>query len=297
MAEKTSTARSSGSQKTVTVNGSSMAYVEQGSGEETLLFIHGVPTSSYLWRNVLPKVQDVGRCIAVDLIGFGDSAKPDIDYSVFDHIAYLTAFIEALQLKNLTLVMHGWGSVVGFGYALQHPEKIKRLAFLEAHLRPVANKAEIALPIQEFLLQLDKAENDFSRVLHSNQFIVHLLRAGVLRPLTDEEMAAYQRPFPDPGSRRPILRFLQELPFCEGDAEVNQLIQRYSDHLQCSDVPKLMLYAIPGFNTTMETVAWARDHLPNLTLADLEDALHFAPESNPELFSQRLKEWLFAEKS
>ena len=108
---------------------SKMAYIEQGQGDP-ILFIHGVPTSSYLWRNVIPHVATVGRCIAPDLIGFGQSGKPDIDYSIQDHLAYLTAFIDALDLRNITLVLHGWGSLFGFAYAMQHPKRIKALAFL-----------------------------------------------------------------------------------------------------------------------------------------------------------------------
>lgn len=112
----------------VTVKGAKMHYIETGQGEP-VLFIHGMPTSSYLWRNIIPKLADKAHCVALDLIGMGESDKPDIDYTVNDHISYVECFIEALGLRNITLVMHGWGSVIGFDYARRHPKNIKALAF------------------------------------------------------------------------------------------------------------------------------------------------------------------------
>ena len=274
----------------LSVNGSKMHYIEQGVGDP-LLFIHGVPTSSYMWRNVIPYVSPHGRCIAVDLIGLGKSDKPDIAYTVFDHIEYLTGFIEALGLKNLTLVMHGWGSVIGFSYAMQYPEQIKALAFVEAHIRPLVEPTNVSLPLQEFLGLSNNNEPSLNHVLDNNNFLKRLLSAGCLRRLEEEEIAQYLAPFPDVESRKPILQFLKEIPAYKKDPEVLDLISHFSHALQKSEVPKLMLYAIPGFNTTIDTVMWAKNHLPNLELADLDEALHLATESNPQLFGEQLAAW------
>ena len=118
----------------VEVLGSKIHYIDEGQGDP-IVFLHGIPTWSYMWRNIIPSLNKQARCIAPDLIGFGKSDKPDIEYSVFDHIRYIEAFIKALGLKNITFVLHAWGSTIGFDYAVRHQDKIKGLAFLEAHIR------------------------------------------------------------------------------------------------------------------------------------------------------------------
>lgn len=276
--------------KFVEINGSKMHYIEAGKGDP-IVFIHGVPTSSYLWRHIIPELSTYGRCIALDLIGMGQSDKPDIDYRVFDHIEYLTGFMKALDLKNVTLVMHAWGSVIGFEYAMQNPDNIKALAFLESHIRPPSNREMVALPVQEIASVLDAPDGGYDVIMNSNYYVNKVLPSGVLRQLTEEEMAAYQAPFQQPGACKPIWQYLQDLPLGDGPSDVVDLITGYSEKLCQSPIPKLMLYAVPGFITMMDTVTWARDNLPNLTLVDIGDALHYAQESNPGMIANELSRW------
>lgn len=274
----------------VDVFGTRMHYIEEGEGDP-IIFLHGVPTWSYLWRNIIPTVSEGGRCIAPDLIGFGKSDKPDIDYTVFDHIKYFDAFIESLQLKNITLVMHGWGSVIGFDYAMRHPDNIKGLAFFEAHLRSPDNPQMLSLPVQEISHLLDNPEHAYDVIMNSNYYLNKVLPSGVLRHLTDKEMSAYQQPFLRPGSCKPIWQYLQDLPKGDQPSQVSDLIAHYSEALTKSQIKKLLLFAVPGFITTIDTVTWANDHFPQLTLVDLDEALHYAQESNPQHMANAILEW------
>lgn len=274
----------------VDVLGTKIHYVEQGEGDP-ILFLHGVPTSSYLWRNVIPYLSDYGRCIAVDLVGMGKSEKPDIEYRVFDHIQYIDAFIDSLKLNNITLVVHGWGSVIGFDIAMRHPSKIKGVAFLESHIRPVRDWTMVALPVHELSQVLHLPDGGYDIIMNSQYFVNKVLPAGVLRKLSDEELSCYRAPFANPGSCLPLWQYLQDLPLGQGPSDVVQLITSYSEQLQASTVPKLMMYAVPGFITTMATVEWAKANLPELTLVDLGEALHYAQESNPEAIGQAIRAW------
>lgn len=277
------------------VFGSKMHYYDEGQGDP-ILFLHGIPVSAYLWRNIIPKIKPFARCIAPDLIGMGKSDKPDIAYRVFDHIAYLDQFIEQLHLKNITLVMHGWGSVIGFDYARRHEPNIKALAFYEAHIQPVEHWQQLSLPVQQLTTLLNRKEASYRAVVHQNYLIERLLPASVMRKLTDAEMAHYREPFPTPESRKPLWQYVNELPLGNGPSDVTQLIQRYSDWLQQTPIPKLMLYAIPGFVVTMESLQWARQHFQHLQCAELNHALHLAPESIPELFSAELARFIQNQK-
>lgn len=276
--------------KYVDVNGSSIHYVEQGEGEP-ILFLHGIPTWSYIWRNIIQPLSMQGHCIAPDLIGMGKSDKPDIAYTIFDHIEYMNKFIELLDLKNITFVMHGWGSLIGFNYAMQHPENVKGLAFLEAHLRPAIEKDMVALPVRERVSILDSEDGGRDVILNSNYYINRVMPAGVMRKLTEQEMAAYQQPFNQPGSTKPIWQYLQDLPLGKQQSAVTDLISQYSEFLRTSDIPKLMLYAMPGFNTSIETVMWAKENLANLAVIEIEDALHYAQESHPTKMATALFDW------
>lgn len=273
-----------------TVLGSKIHYIEQGEGDP-ILFLHGVPTSSYLWRNIIPELAQQARCIAPDLIGMGQSDKPNIEYRVFDHIHYMEAFIQALDLNNITLVVHGWGSVIGFDIATRHPERFKAIAFLESHIRPVLDWSMVSLPVQELSVVLSAPDGGYDVIMNSNYFVNKVLPNGVMRKLTAEEMEFYRRPFLEPESCKPLWQYLQDLPLGNGPKDVIDLITRYSKKFVSSDIPKLMLYAVPGFVTTMATVQWAKDNLQNLTLVDVGDALHYAQESKPTVISAELKKW------
>lgn len=274
-----------------TVNQQQLHYITQGEGAP-MLFLHGIPTSSYLWRNVIKALPTSVRAIAPDLIGMGRSDKPAIKYSVFDHIAYISGFIEALDLRDITLVLHAWGSVIGFAIAKQMPERISGLAFLEAHIRLPTSRDNVSLPVQQLTQILDMPDGGYDVVMHSNYFVNKVLPSGVLRTLSEVEMQHYLAPFEKSGSCLPLWQYLQDLPLCdEDDCDVAALIKDYSAWLCETDIPKLMLYAVPGFVTTIDTVMWAKTHLTHLSQVDLGDALHYAQESKPLEMALALNEW------
>ncbi len=273
------------------VDGSRIHYLECGEGRP-IIFLHGMPTSSYLWRNILPTVKSQGRCIAPDLIGMGKSDKPDIAYTVFDHIHYIENFIEQLELTDYTLVMHGWGSVIGFDIASRNEQAVNSLAFYEAHVRATTDWEMLSLPIQQFASLLDRPKASYHAIVEQNYLVRKLLPSGVIRTLTAAEMQAYEEPFKSKEDRKPLWQYIQELPLGKTETEVTQLIVAYNCWLQKTTLPKLMFYALPGFITTMESVNWAREHLQHITFTELPHALHFAQESMPEVFAKALVNWL-----
>jgi haloalkane dehalogenase len=276
--------------KYIEVNGSKMHYVETGKGNP-ILFLHGIPTSCYVWRNIMPHLASLGRCIAPDLIGFGQSDKPNIEYSVFDHIKYIEKFIEALGLKHMTLVMHGWGSVIGLDYAMRHENNCAGLVFYEAFLRPF-DGSDISLPYQEQLISLQEQENLNELVMNGTLFVDKIIPQIVMRSLSDEEMNHYRQPFTQQGTGRPILQYLQELPKGDGKSKVDILIANYSKKLTMSKLPKLMLYSLPGFITTIASAVWAKDNIPNLEIVEIGEELHLAQESYPKLIGETISVWL-----
>lgn len=274
----------------VEVLGSKIHYIEAGSGDP-ILFLHGIPTSSYLWRNIIPHLASLGHCIAPDLIGCGQSDKPDIQYSIFDHILYIEKFIKVLALKNIVLVMHGWGSVIGFHYAMQHEINCKGLAFYEAFLR-TSDHSEVALPFQEQLMTLESEQGIADLVSNGTSFVDKVIPQHVMRELSPEEMQHYRQPFLASGSGKPIVQYLHDLPKGKHKGKVDQLIADYSKKLTESKLPKLLLYSLPGFITTIATVMWAKENLPNLEIVDIGEELHLAQESNPDLIGKTISVWL-----
>lgn len=275
----------------VEVQGSKMHYVEKGKGNP-ILFLHGVPTSSYIWRNVIPHLSTLGRCIAPDLIGMGKSDKPNIEYSIFDHIKYIESFIEALQLKRVTLVMHGWGSIIGLNYAMQHEKNCRGLVMYESYLRPF-HTDDVSLPFQEQIAALEAQESMHDIVMNGCLFVDKALAQGMMQPLSDIAMAQYREPFLKEGTGKPLHQYLQELlPRTDKQSTVDKLIADYSKKLTQSRLPKLLLYSVPGFITTIATIMWAKEHLPNIELVEIGEALHYAQESDPTLMGETMSVWL-----
>lgn len=274
----------------IDVYGSRMHYIEQGEGDP-ILFLHSVPVSSYVWRNVIPHIATLGRCIAPDLIGLGKSDKPNIEYTIDDHIKYINKFIETLKLKRITLVIHGWGSIIGFDYAMKHENNCKGLVFYEAYIRSF-NEDDVSLPFQEqmYLLQEQQEDATYDILMNGSEFIDKVLPQAMLRTLSKEEMSHYREPFLINGSEKPLLKYLEELMH-EG-SRVNKIIREYSEKLKKSQLPKLMLYSVPGFITTIATVMWAKENLPNLEINEVGEALHYAQESNPVLMGEIISIWL-----
>jgi haloalkane dehalogenase len=274
--------------KFVEVNGSKMHFIEAGEGDP-ILFLHGIPTSSYLWRNIIPHLSTLGRCIAPDLIGFGQSAKPDIEYSITDHIKYLKGFIDELGLKKISLIMHGWGSVIGFDYAMYHESNCVGLVFYEAFLRS-HNGDDLSLPYQEQLVTLQANEYDIGE--SGISFVDRILPQTVMRPLTAQEMSVYRQPFMEKGSGKPIMQYLRDLPNGSGASEADAIIASYSKKLTTSMLPKLMLYSVPGFITTIATAVWAKENIPNLEIMDIGEELHLAQEVYPKLIGETISAWM-----
>ena len=226
------------------VLGQEMAYVDVGSGDP-IVFLHGNPASSYTWRNVIPHLEALGRCIAPDLIGMGDSAKlPNSgpgSYSFVAHRRYLDALLEQLGVRErVTFVMHDWGASFGFDWARRHPDAVKGIAYIEANVRPFTWE-----DFPEFVrlgIQALRGEAGDQMILEQNIFIERFLTSAILRSLTDEELEEYRRPFLEPGEgRRPMLSFPRQIPINGEPADVAEIYEAYARWLEQSPIPKLFI--------------------------------------------------------
>jgi len=277
------------------VLGSEMAYVDVGQGDPIVL-LHGNPTSSYLWRNVIPHLQPLGRCIAPDLIGMGDSDKlPNSgpgSYRFVEHRRHLDALLDALGVRErVTLVIHDWGSALGFDWANRHRHAVKGIAFMEAIVRPQGWDHWDVMNMRPFLEAL-RSDAGEKMVLEENFFIEKILPGAVLRNLAAEEMAQYRRPFAEPGEgRRPTLTFPREIPIEGEPADVNAIVNAYAEWLATSDVPKLFIKAEPGAllggGANLETVrAWPTQ--TEVTVA----GVHFVQEDSPDEIGRAIADWM-----
>ena len=277
----------------VSVHGKSMAYVERGSGDP-ILFLHGNPTSSYLWRNIIPHLEPFGRCIAPDLIGMGASDKledsgPD-RYRLVEHRHYLDGFLDALDIKDrVTFVIHDWGSALGFDWANRHRQSVLGIAYMEAIVRPMAWD-EWPEAIQK-LFQGFRSDVGETMVLEKNVFVDKVLPGSVLRGLTDAEMAVYRRPFEQPGEdRRPTLTWPRQIPLGGEPADVVEIVQAYADWLKISaDLPKLFINAEPGAILTGTQRDFCRAW-PNQTEVTVAGS-HFIQEDSPDEIGEAIADW------
>ena len=268
-----------------------MHFVDEGKGD-LILFVHGTPTWSFLYRDFIKNLSKDHRCIAIDHLGFGLSDKPDIQYTMADHIRYVEHFINELDLQNITLVMHGSGSIIGSHLAMQQPTRYKGLAYIESHLRPNDDLSKISLPLQQFVSELDLDGGLEQQILENNTIVKKWLLSGMMTELTEAEIEQYLLPFTDKNARRPLVQHIKDMPKGQSDSDVLSIIRQYSKQLCQSDVPKLLMYALPGFATSIEVVVWAKNHLSNLTVEEIGEALHFPQESETESFNRILERWL-----
>lgn len=289
MTTKTISANFPFQSKYVEIDGSKIHYIDEGSGDP-ILFLHGNPTSSYLWRNIIPYLVPHGRCIALDLIGMGKSDKPDCDYRFFDHSKYVEGFIKKLELSNLTLVVHDWGSALGFHYAMRHENNMKGMAFMEALMRPA---------------KWDDFPNDFRmgfRLFRTpgigwlmisvmNMFVTQILPQAIVRKLSEEEKNYYAAPYKTVQSRKPVRQWPCEIPIEGKPADVHEVISNYNQKLQESEVPKLLFFATPGGIINSKTVDWCKQNLKNLQVVDIGEGIHFLQEDNPHVIGEELAKW------
>jgi haloalkane dehalogenase len=270
---------------------STMAYTEAGAGDRTVVFLHGNPTSSHLWRNVIPQVADQARCLAPDLIGMGASGKPDIAYRFADHARYLDAWFDALNLHDVVLVGHDWGGALALDWAARHPGRTRAVALLETFLRPMS-WAEYPARAVDLFQALRTPGIGEQMVLEENWFIEIALRAT--NPgITDDDLAAYRAPYPDPASRRPLLQWPREIPLEDEPADVRDRFLAYDQWLSNTpDVPKLLLTTEPGGLVSAEIEQWCRDNVTALEVESIGKAGHHAPEDQPDAIGQAIARWL-----
>lgn len=278
--------------QTLTVKGKTMSYVEMGEGDP-IVFQHGNPTSSYLWRNVMPHLQDQGRCIAIDLIGMGDSDKladsgPD-RYTLLEHREYFDGALEALGVNDrVTFVIHDWGSALGFDWANRHRDAVIGIAYMEAIVKPVTwdQWPEAARGIFQGL----RSPAGEEMILEKNVFVESVLPGSILRELSSEEMEVYRRPFKNPGEdRRPTLTWPRQIPIEGEPQEVVDVVRSYADWLVQSELPKLFINADSGAILIGQQREFCRSW-PNqkeVTVA----GNHFLQEDSPHEIGQAIAQW------
>jgi haloalkane dehalogenase len=276
---------------TTEILGSTMYHEEQGDGPP-MVFLHGNPGSSRLWRNVLPAVDAGVRRLAPDLIGMGRSGKPDIEYRFGDHARYLDAWFDRLGLDDVTLVGHDWGGALAFDWATRHPGRVRAVAFLETLVRPMSwSELGDGPRARSEAMRGPQGE---ALVLDGDYFIESAYTGGVLNPLSDEDRRAYLAPYPTRESRRPILQWARSLPLGGEPADVTERVEAYGRWLAASaEVPKLLLTfdSSPTLSIGPQMARWCADNIAALEVRHCGPAGHHAPEDQPEAIAKELTSW------
>lgn len=271
---------------------STMAYREAGNLDSpTVLFLHGNPTSSYIWRNIIPLVAPLAHCIAPDLIGFGQSGKPNIEYRFFDHVRYLDAFLEKMGISSAYVVAHDWGTALAFHLAARRPEFVRALAFME-FIRPMPSWNDFHPSAVDTFKKFRTPGLGERMILHENAFVEGVLPAAVVRKLTEEEMAVYRAPFPTPESRRPTWRFPNDLPIAGEPADVYSVIEEAHRALAQSSYPKLLFAGDPGALVSPAFAESFASGLKSCTVVPIGPGIHYLQEDNPKAIGSALHEWL-----
>jgi haloalkane dehalogenase len=275
----------------VEVDGRRMAYVELGSGSP-IVFLHGNPTSSYLWRNIAPRLAEHGRCVVPDLIGMGDSEKlpdsgPD-SYRFVEHRRYLDGLLDQLGVhEDVVLVVHDWGSALGFDWARRHADAVRGIAYMEAL---VCSMSMAEWPPRAIFEAMRSADGE-AMVLEENAFVERILPRSIARTLTEDEMAEYRRPFRRPGEdRRPTLTWPRQIPLDGEPADVVEIVDAYAGWLAGSTIPKLFVNADPGAILTGRMREFCRTW-PNQTEVTVS-GIHFVQEDSPTEIADAVAAWL-----
>ena len=278
--------------KKILINNKSIAYVDSGSGDP-IIFLHGNPTSSYLWRNITPHLETQGRCISIDLIGMGDSDKldnPDENSYLFEeHYHYVSAAIESLtDGENISFVIHDWGSALGFNWCFNNPDSVKGIAYMEAIVKEMTwedwdNDAKS-------IFQGFRSDAGESLVLEKNYFIEKVLPGSIIRALSSDEMNEYRRPFLNSGEdRRPTLSWPREIPIEGQPRNVCEIVNQYAEWMQTNDIPKLFINAEPGAITTGRIREFCRSW-NNQTEVTVKGK-HFVQEDSPDEIGKAISTW------
>ncbi len=283
--------------KFVEINGANIAYIDEGEGDP-ILFIHGAPEQVYIWRNVIPYLKPYGRIIAFDHIGHGLSDKPDVKYEFPDYVKYTDAFIKKLNLKNITLVVHDWGSVIGMDYAARNPKNVRGVAMMEALMAPfypITNVKEAlkrkgkAGAVHHYQLYKSPAAQDLA--INQNMFIEQVMQLHTHRELTQREMETYRDPFRKPEWRKPLFMWAREVGI-EGDVpHTDKAMERYNKWLGEKTIPTMEVYGYPGEVTEEWDVQWRVQRWKNHETAFIGTALHFVQEDQPEQVGRAIADW------
>lgn len=277
--------------KRLTIGETTMAYVDEGLADgDPIIFLHGNPTSSYLWRNIIPHCTGSGRCLAPDLIGMGMSgSSPSGSYRFVDHAGWLDAWMEGMGLdSNITFVVHDWGSALGFHWAKRHPEAMKGIVYMEAIVRPVTWEEWPEAAARVF--QGFRSEAGEEMVLEKNIFVERVLPGSVLRGLTDEEMERYRQPYLEPGeSRRPTLTWPREIPISGEPADVVEIAAAYAEYLAETETPKLFVNAEPGAILRGPQREFCRTWKNQTEIT--VPGNHFVQEDSPHEIGEAIREW------
>jgi haloalkane dehalogenase len=269
-----------------------MAYREAGSpASPTVLFLHGNPTSSYLWRNIIPLVAPEAHCIAPDLIGFGQSGKPNIEYRFVDHVRYVDAFLDKAGISSAYIVAHDWGTALAFHLAARRPEFVRGLAFME-FTRPMPTWDDFDPSTVDTFKNFRTPGVGERMILDKNAFVEGVLPGATMRKLSEEEMASYRAPFPTRESRRPTWRFPNELPIAGEPADVYSLLEEAHRALAQSPYPKLLFAGEPGALVSPALAESFARGLKNCTLIHIGTGLHYLPEENPKIIGSAVRAWL-----
>jgi haloalkane dehalogenase len=271
---------------------SSMAYREAGSpGDPVALFLHGNPTSSYIWRNIMPLVAPVAHCIAPDLIGFGQSGKPGIGYRFADQVRYLDTFLANAGISSAFVIAHDWGSALAFHLAARRPEFIRGLAFME-FIWPMPTWEDFHAAGRETFQKFRTPGIGEQMILEDNAFIERVLPGAIIRKLTDEEMAIYRAPFSTPESRVPTWRFPNELPIAGKPADVYSTIEHAHAALSRSSYPKVLFAGDPGVLVSPLFADRFAKKLNNCRVLHIGPGLHYLQEDHPEAIGKATAEWI-----
>ncbi|RKH74658.1 haloalkane dehalogenase [Corallococcus aberystwythensis] len=268
-----------------------ISYREAGTGSP-IVFLHGNPTSSHVWRNVIPRLADRGRCLAPDLIGMGSSGKPDIAYRFADHARYLDAWFAALDLRDVVLVGYDWGGVLALDQARRHPDRVRGVVVFETFLRPM-HWSDWPPQGEQLFRALRTPGTGEKLVLEQNEFLARSFANGVQHGLAESDRAVYYAPYPDAASRRPVLQWPREIPIDGEPADVAAVIEKYDAWLtQPSVKPVLLLTFGDTGLSAPPIVEWARNNLRALEIVPLGRAGHHAPEDAPEDIARAVRSWL-----